>query len=120
MVLQIKTIFLKRFEKKKNQGEQEDPQSFSMQDQLATLSFAELLQVKQQVGTKAFDAAYYSAKPDSTCSESEEEEHTREEKQKKQVAKRQNKNQPMEITSKRPVSRKRRIIDDAKPVLKLT
>lgn len=82
-----------------------------MQDDLKTLSFGELITVKQAVGTKAFHKAMKGQQIEAET----EEETIREEKPvkngRKVINKREDKNMPQEITSKKPVTRKRQIIE---------
>ncbi|KAJ3322886.1 hypothetical protein HDV06_002545 [Boothiomyces sp. JEL0866] len=69
----------------------------SKQD-LKDLSFGDLLEVKQAVGTKAFNTVY-------------NETSEKDVKQRPKKIKRADKNMPVEITSKKPVSRKRTIVE---------
>ncbi|KAJ3262552.1 rRNA biogenesis protein rrp36 [Boothiomyces macroporosus] len=66
--------------------------------ELQELSFGDLIEVKQAVGTRAFNSIY-------------NEKEGKEQKEKPKKIKRQDKNMPIEITSKKPVSRKRTIVE---------
>ncbi len=98
-----------------------------VESELRELSFQDLITVKNTVGTKKFDSLYKKALKEKVAldelnSESEQtdsEEESSESDQEtteKGPKKRQDKNMPMEMSSKRPVSRKRVVIQSSKPV----
>ncbi|KAJ3305949.1 rRNA biogenesis protein rrp36 [Kappamyces sp. JEL0829] len=98
---------------------------------LESLSFGELLQVKEKVGAKTFHSLVRKKNPLSQDSEEEpsssssEEESSHEESRKgaekrasRKPAKRANKNMPMEMSSKRPVTRNRNVTEGLSTKLK--
>jgi ribosomal RNA-processing protein 36 len=75
------------------------------------LSFSELIHVKESVGLKAFNSIYSRNSSDETNQVENVSKANTNEKEKKPKFKRENKNMPQEVTSKKPVSRKRIIQD---------
>ncbi|KAJ3000079.1 hypothetical protein HDV02_000727 [Globomyces sp. JEL0801] len=83
---------------------------------LEEISFGNLIQVRDSLGSKSFNSIYNSKvskkKNQITTNDvEEEEEEEKETPKKKKVFKRDDKNMPQEITSKKPVTRKRTIIE---------
>jgi hypothetical protein len=103
-----------------------------MQD-LKNVSFGDLITVRNSVGTKKFDSYYKKAsaapvESEESVQESENEfEQSQESEEdnskpigastKKTLSKRANKNMPTEISSKKPVTRRRKIVESTKPVI---
>ncbi len=89
--------------------------------ELENLSFENLLKVKQEIGSKTFDSLYKKEAEKETeepsSSSSDDSEPEKEKRTRKTIEKRKDKNMPMEITSKKPVTRKRNIVQvPSKPV----
>lgn len=96
-----------------------------MNSELETLSFGDLLHVQKSVGKKAFNAIYRKKVITEEVLNSDEEPKIKtapvadERKRRKVVEKRSDKNAPQEITSKKPVTRKRNVTDQSlAPVIK--
>jgi hypothetical protein len=97
-------------------------------EDLKNVSFGDLITVRNTVGKKKFDSYYKKAVEAEIDSEEsvQESENEFEEKDSKEItkpigsknmlSKRADKNMPTEISSKKPVTRRRKIVDSAKPV----
>jgi ribosomal RNA-processing protein 36 len=99
-----------------------------VENELKELSFQDLITVKHNVGKKRFDSLYKKVVNGTATateeSQSDEEQESLDESEDssesdtaKGPKKRTDKNKPMEMSSKRPVSRKRIIVQSSKPVI---